>query len=108
MADSIGAAGHVRSAALAMRRTASSHPGRVFLATVGHAPPAATRVAWDYLLDRTIRQALGPGATARCRLERPARDAHPVSGDRARARSRRGREDMRFPSSGWSAARGTA
>src|SRR6185369_3124727 len=44
MADSIGAAGHGRIAALAMRRTASSHPRRVFLATVGRAPPAAARV----------------------------------------------------------------
>ena len=43
-----------------------------------------------------------------CRLERASGDAHPVSGDRARARSRRGRDDMRIPSSGWSAARDTA
>src|SRR6185312_6764731 len=59
MADSTGAAGHGRSAAPTTRRTASSHPGRVFLATVSHVPPAA-RVAWDYLLDGTIRQAWGP------------------------------------------------
>ena len=109
MAESTGAAGHGRSAALAMRRTASSHPGRVFLATVDHAPAGSGTRAGTIREMETIRQApMGVRRDRSCRLERAARDAHPVSGDRARARSRRGRDDMRFPSSGWSAARGTA